>query len=171
MGNSFISDEASFRELVKQYETVCRKVALALTGSLDAADDVVQSVFISIWARRENLSIQGDVKKYLIAAIYRQVQNQRRSYYRSEKRNEDWGAASVDDKTSDNIKQDLLIDINKALDELPERTALIFRLLWVEQLSYDEVATIAGISVKGVERARERAMKHLAVALRAYRHE
>jgi RNA polymerase sigma-70 factor, ECF subfamily len=41
--------------------------------------------------------------------------------------------------------------VRAAIAQLPERCRLVMQLRWQEQLGYSEIASILGISVKGVE--------------------
>ena len=62
------------------------------------------------------------------------------------------------------ISRALRIGIHK----LPERCRLVFALRWESHLSYAQIAEQLGISVKAVERQRQRGLKHLAKALRKF---
>jgi RNA polymerase sigma-70 factor (ECF subfamily) len=161
-------DEAAFSTLFLRDTPKLYAAATALTGSADVAADVVQSVMHYLWQRRETLVIRGSLLSYLRAATV----NASRNALRSAARSRQWAeraaatlATSVapssasDDANEDNIR--LLAVLERAIEALPQRTREIFLLWWGGEFTYQEIAQATGISVKGVERARARALGQL----------
>ena len=55
----------------------------------------------------------------------------------------------------------MAVEIQKALDELPEQCKRIFAMSRFEQLKYQQIADALGINVKAVEHQMGKALKHL----------
>src|SRR5256885_15190795 len=57
------------------YESLCR-YALTVLRDADEAEDVVQSMFMKLWERREALNITSALRSYLFKSVYNQCLNQ-----------------------------------------------------------------------------------------------
>jgi RNA polymerase sigma-70 factor (ECF subfamily) len=121
---------------------------------------------LRLWQRREELRIRGDVAAYLRSAIYNEAKNflvhDSRVHRRGE-RAAQYGAHPEPPATPAQRAEagELSETIERAIDALPERTREIFRLWLYADLSYAEIAAMLGISVKGVEQGRSRALAAL----------
>lgn len=62
-------DKASFDELFNRYFEQCFTYAVSLLKDPDAAEDVVQNVFLKLWTGRERLDSSKPVKSYLLTAV------------------------------------------------------------------------------------------------------
>ncbi|WP_394803734.1 sigma-70 family RNA polymerase sigma factor [Niabella hibiscisoli] len=63
------------------------------------------------------------------------------------------------------INKETLSEINAAINELPDRCRLIFKLIKEDGLKYAEVAQLLEISIKTVENQMSIAVKKLAVVI------
>lgn len=86
----------------------------------DAAKDIVQSIFIAIWQRRETLEISSELSHYLNSAVKFQVF----SYFRSARAKE-----KVIDQSISRLEQHSSIDDLKGYFELEKLIALEIELL------------------------------------------
>jgi len=161
-------DESAFSTLFRIHTPTMYRVATFLLGSSDAASDVVQGVMQRVWRQRETLAIRGSIGGYLRAATL----NAARNALRSESRSRMWVQRAATTLVSETRHPDedsdddaLANAIARAITALPDRTREIFLLWWGGELSYAEIAETMGITVKGVERARARALDHLRAAL------
>jgi len=141
-------------------------VAVAVLRSPERARDVVQDVMLRVWRRRHTFVPLGPIRTYLASAAY----NAARDAIKSELRLRTREAIAVTESYGDapytviGDSDDVAARINAAVVALPGKTGIVFRLWW-SGLSYAETAQTAGISIKGVERARARALQQLAVML------
>ena len=74
-------DEAAYDLLYDLYWKKLYLQALSRTKSEEAAKDIIQTVFINIWERREALVIHTTIEQFLMGAVKLQVLN----YFRTEK--------------------------------------------------------------------------------------
>jgi RNA polymerase sigma-70 factor (ECF subfamily) len=154
--------EAIFRA---HYAPVCN-FALGYVHAREEAEEIGQSVFLSLWSRREDLEIRGRLRAYLLIAARNQALN-RSARARLEQRWYD-RAGSEDEPTSSEPLPDRAIEsaqisqrVRAAIDALPPGCRRVLQLRWDEQLSHYEIAEILGISTKGVEGQLARAKRIL----------
>jgi RNA polymerase sigma-70 factor (ECF subfamily) len=122
------------------------------------AEELVQDLFADLWARRQSWYVHGSVRAYLFAAVRNRALNlrQRQSIERDWEHDE--AIADVRElhrppEAADEIleRADLRARLDAALESLPERCRLVMHLRWREQMRHAEIASVMGISVKGVE--------------------
>lgn len=166
-------DHDALTELIDLHSYTMLRLAAAITGSRDTAQDIVQDVFIALWTRAETLNIQGDVRSYLWAA----TRNHARMVLRHElvvKRHQDDSVVSAltSESKSTNLavgtldSEDILKQVNTALNDLPQRCREIFLLSWRDDLTYTEIAEALGIGVATVRNQVARAMRHIIATIR-----
>lgn len=147
------------------------RYAATIVKTMDEAEDVVQQLFVSIWAKKESFGINTSLKNYLYKAVYHSCLNKikqvnvRQDYavYYSQVANDHAAGA-----TQELERKEVYTVVEKAIDELPEQCRLIFRMSRFEQLKYQEIADKLGLSVKTVENQMGKALKHMRVRLKDY---
>ena len=141
----------------------------------EAAEEIVQDVFVKLWEFRSNLFIKSTLRGYL----YRCIHNRCLNYIRE-------NARSKEIFLSDNLHSEFIIlkedtppDIIEALfsedaekylsiaiNNLPEQCREIFCLCRFEYLSYPEIAVRLNISLSTVKTQMQRAMGKLSEVLK-----
>lgn len=145
-------DEAAFKELHDLYWNDVFSLALAFTKSPQAAEDLVQELFIKLWMKRDAL---GHVDNF--RAFFRiMVRNHLISALRKTKKQEKDLQAFI--KVANPVEPHLITpEVNEAtrlisaiIANLPHRQQQIFRLSREEGLSHDEIASTLNVSKKTV---------------------
>ena len=158
------SDRQAFAEIYERYWEPLHRVATRKLGSSEAAEEVVQELFVTIWQRRETLRID-QLDRYLFSAlkfgiidlIRTQAVHKRFVHF------VETTATDVDQRTEDTLAmQDLTRSIERVLTHLPEKTQQVFRLSRFDCLNIPEIAARLGTSEKTVQ-------YHLSNALRTLR--
>lgn len=141
----------------------------ARTGSLEAAEDLAQDLYLKLSTREDPLETWAPV-----ALLYRIATNlmldRARAAQRSANRDAGWrmvartdlGGAEIDDAPAADeviVSRQRLSQLIDAVAELPPQMGRAFRLHKLEGLSQIQTAQVMGVSVKAVE-------KHVSVALR-----
>ena len=161
---------AQFDEMVTaSYARLCQ-FCYRITGSRAAAEDIVQDVFAAIWRRHEDFDY-ADPLPYL----FRAVRNRAISHRRQATRQGGWLAGLAREWSErqppapdPSEVSDLAQAIDEALAALPERRRTIFAMHRDQDLTYGEIASALGISIKTVETQMGRALKSLRERLRPF---
>ncbi len=163
-------DKKALRELFDQYYPYLVSVVLAHHKDLDMAKDVSQEVFIQIWQKREELTIQSALKPYLRRAAINRMLNRLKSKKFQVLRGEDMPESSDPHDTP--LKhlegQELANHLQGVIEQLPEKCRLVFQLCRMEGLSHKEIAERLDISPKTIENQMTKALKILRTAVSQY---
>lgn len=161
-------DQQAFEQLFHQYYNVLCSFATRLLMDKSLAEEAVADVFVRIWERRKEISVNGSPKAFLYTCVknqsidvIRKRNNQRFAFdaFDLELKNEDY--------TPEQVMQfnELTTKIKKGIDDLPEQCRKIFLLSREEQYTYKEIADRLSISLKTVKTQMYRAVKKLRVSL------
>jgi len=130
----------------------------------DDAKEIVQNVFVKIWENRANIDEFQSFKSYLFSIAYNSIITEFRKKHREQKLLENIKLTTPG--YHHDLEEQLLYDstkqeIEKAIEALPQRRKLIFKLSRYEGRSYQEIATELEISVNTVENQISEALKYL----------
>lgn len=170
-------DIAAFEELYRAHAPALLAFAHARLHSREAAEDLVQELFLAIWRNREEWELKSSLKSYLFGALRNRIVSYRRARQAREGRlrQVEEGTGGLDTLPSPNradhrvLESELAEAIERAIDSLSPRNRETFLLVRQQNLSYAETAEILGISVKGVEMNMVRALAALRKALAHWR--
>jgi len=128
------------------------------------AKEIVQNVFVKIWETRANIDEFQSFKSYLFSIAYNSVITEFRKKHREQKLLENMKLTTPG--YHHDLEEQLLFDstkleIEKAIEALPQRRKLIFKLSRFDGRSYQEIASELGISVNTVENQISEALKYL----------
>jgi len=134
----------------------------------EAAKEIVQEAFISLWEKRESIDPDGSVKSYLSTS----VRNRCLNYLRDNKRFDGtllrleglYPDPPSEDSSAMELKE-LGRQIREAISELPEKCRQVFELNRFEQMKYQQIADHLQISIKTVETQMSKALAHLRTRL------
>jgi RNA polymerase sigma-70 factor (ECF subfamily) len=164
-------DETAFRELYEDYQGRIFLFAYRFTKSKEAAEEIVQEVFVKLWEKREQIRIEKNFAGYLFrvtrnliidglkrAALDKKVQ-QRIYSHMQVLRNP--VADELLSKEMERLHQ-------QAINALSEQRRAVYLLSREEELSYAEIAEKLGISkntvrnhiVSALESIREHLSNH-----------
>ena len=172
-----VGDVRALEELFRQqYEPLCRFAERYLRDRA-ASEDLVQDLFAALWARRTRLDLRGSLRAYLFASVRNRALNVRKHLLVEHDWERDEAAPEVRVLHPTPRRPDELLDereraarVRAAVAQLPERCRLVMQLRWQEQLGYSEIASILGISVKGVEIQLARGLRALRARVRRDAH-
>lgn len=156
-----IGNELAFTTVYDRYWKHLLSIAYNHLKDSAKAEEVVQEVFLDLWARREKLAIEN-LRAYLAGAIRFSVF---KSIYREKRRREllnSQGQLSETVFNENRIDLRILQDIIEGLvDELPKQCKLVFKKSRYENKANKEIAKELNISEKSVEANITRALKTL----------
>ncbi len=159
-------DEDAFVIVYKQYKFQIRNLVLKFVKSPDLAEDITQEVFIKVWENKERLSEIVSIKAYIFTMarnhtinVLKRAAGQEIAKSEIIKHYQRQSTASTDDQM---LSQEYKLQLNKILEALPVQTRNIFVLCKEQDKSYEEVASLLGISRNAVK-------KHIVRSLKAFR--
>jgi RNA polymerase sigma-70 factor, ECF subfamily len=166
-------DDQALATLFRRYVQSLDRVALGVLGSRDQAHDAVQTVFVRLWNRRTDIAVPASVSAYLHRAVYNAARDAVRDASREARRrvfSVGPSATGHQEPAADEplLQDELIGAVRTAIATLPGRSGEIFRLWWSGTMTYAQIAELMGMSVKGVEQARGRAVVQLRKALRGF---
>lgn len=151
---SLYDDEYAFKELFLFYQPRLLSFSFAFTHNRRTSEEVVSDVFLNIWKRRKSLLRISNLPLYL----YVSTKNLSLNSLAKEKRS----VFSLDDVKAELpalvlnpeqmlITAEMVRRINAAIESLPPKCRLIFKLVKEDGLRYKDVAELLHLSVKTVE--------------------
>jgi RNA polymerase sigma-70 factor (family 1) len=154
-----LGDERAVESLFEAYYPALCDFVQSYLHSPEAAEDVVQTVFLRIWEHRATWDPATGVRAYLFAACRNRalgaLKHDRvvaRTAARVTSELVVW-AGGLGTLAADEAVQagELARTLHAAVNTLPERRRTVVILRWQHQMSYAEIAAVLGISVKTVE--------------------
>jgi len=160
-------DHGAYKQLFELYYHRLFRFAYSITRSKESAEEIVSDVFIKIWIKRKSLAEVTNRHLYL----YICTKNQSINYLAKIRKNESF---SLDecvvefqsiyfDPEQLLITAEMLKRIHSAINQLPPKCQLVFKLIKEDGLRYKEVAELLGLSIKTIE-------NQMAIALRKLEH-
>lgn len=153
-------DSAAFVELFTLFHSPLRRCAFRIVRSRDVAAELVQDVFLRVWARRETLNVRGDLGAYLLAA----TRNRALDWRDRETRHRRWmeRAAFDADVANSNAEVASVLELEQqrealigmiadVLNSLPPKRREICKMRWLEGVGPQAIAKRLGLSIKTVE--------------------
>lgn len=158
-----------FEKLFRAHYAALVTFGAGMVGSADAAEDLVQEVFIAIWRRRVEMPPDTVARAYLYKAVRHRALNslrhERITRESADPAEHSFVVASAED---DLMHDEAESAVRAAISRLPERARLMFTLSRDEGLTYAEIAGVTGVSVKTVETQMGRALRALRESLAGF---
>jgi RNA polymerase sigma-70 factor (ECF subfamily) len=163
-------DHTAFALLYDFFSKRLEAFSFSLVRSKDIAADVVEDVFIKLWATRSKIEAIENIAVYLYVAVKNQSLNRLSEKARrliTEPFNEitPQVEALYADPYNLLATSEMLTKMNKAIDTLPPRCKMIFKLVREDGLRYKEVSKILNISVNTIDAQMAIAVKRICQSL------
>lgn len=148
-------DTKAYEQLFRLYYERLRQFAFSFTRSKESAEEVVSDVFMKLWVKRKSLLKIHNKHLY----FYICTKNLSLNRIAKEKKNNSFSLdeCEVEVKSIYHDPEQLLITaemvkrIQDAINQLPPKCKLIFKMIKDDGFKYKEVAELLGISLKTVE--------------------
>ncbi len=163
-------NEMMLGELYKVFHNKLRHFSRTLTRSEQIAEEVVDDIFVKLWTRRDKIKEIENLTVYLYIAVKNQSLNAL-SRKAKELVSEPFDSIEIELKHSGRNADELMITkemfhrMQKAVDDLPPRCKMIFKLVREDGLKYKEVAQILNIAVNTIDVQMAIAVKRICAAL------
>ncbi|HLD52328.1 MAG TPA: RNA polymerase sigma-70 factor [Sediminibacterium sp.] len=166
---AYNNDQSAFRSLFIQLHGKLKQFSFSIVRSEEEAEDIVSELFVLIVQRKEQLCQLESPLYY----FYTTVRNMSLNLLKKQKRR---AGLSMDQwQVQLNsiyfrpdllmITEEMVLKIKMAVNSLPNRCRLIFKLIKEDGLKYKEVAELLDISIKTVEAQMAIAMRRMAQSM------
>jgi RNA polymerase sigma-70 factor, ECF subfamily len=169
--------ESAFRMLVEEHQAAVFRTCLGILHNRNDADDICQEVFIEVYRSIDNFRAGSKLSTWL----YRIAVNKSLNHLRAGKRKRFYQTLGlipiselpVEEPSYDLMDQntkeaDLKINLDKAIESLPDKQRAAFVLHKIEDLSYKEISEIMKVSLSSIESLLFRAKRNLQKQLLQY---
>ncbi|OIR14169.1 ECF RNA polymerase sigma-E factor [mine drainage metagenome] len=164
-------NEHAFRQLYNSVSKQLIEFAYSMVKERDAAFDIVDDVFVRLWKNRLNVCTIINLKVYL----YKAVKNTSLNYISKKAReniNEPFDHIDIQINNGINPENKMIMSeiyekIDAAVNSLPPRCKIIFKLVREDGLKYKEVAEVLNISENTVDAQMVIAVHRISEAVRS----
>jgi RNA polymerase sigma-70 factor (ECF subfamily) len=164
-----LNDEQAFEELYRHYFIRLFRFCYTIVHEKGAAEEIANDVFLSLWKRRDTLTAVENLEVYLyVSAKNHSLNHLRRHRPQVTLDIDDLHDVALQfqpDPESLLIRAETMKKVIAAIDQLPPKCKLIFRLIREDGLKYKDVARLLDLSVKTVEAQLAIALRKIAQAL------
>jgi RNA polymerase sigma-70 factor (family 1) len=164
-------NENAFKEIYISFYKRLYQFALAIVKTKESAEEITEDVFIKVWQQKENLASIKNLRVYL----YTSTKNTSLNYLSKKARDSithPFDSINIGLSESILTPEQIMITaemynkIQQAVEALPPRCKMIFKLVREDGLQYKEISSILNISVNTIDVQMAIAVKKIATALK-----
>lgn len=172
---SYEDDERAFKQFFELFAGRLYQFSFSFIKNKSVAEEAVSDVFFKVWLNRTELVNIQNVKAYLFKATYNTSLNyldeiKRKRAISLEEVEVDLGIDNICPET-ELINKELKELIERAIEDLPPRCKLIYKMAKVEQMKYKEIGELLEISVKTINHQLSIALKKIGAVIKSYLNE
>ena len=138
--------EKHFLEMIQQHEQTIYTICYMFSQDKDEVDDLYQDILLQLWQGYDTFEGRSDIRTWIYWVSLNYCINFQRKQKREREQKELLPRWNPDESLERKLQVKQLYQRINALG-LVDRSVV---LLWLEGLSYEEIAAILGISVKNV---------------------
>ena len=140
------------------------RMAFSMVEDADDAKDAVNQVFTQMWKGKPDVS-EESVRGYLLAATRNQCLHILRQRQLQQQMEEELRQTA--EKSSNEEREELLCELQQVInDNLTEQDRRVLQLHYEEEMTYQETATVLGISSSAVNKHITRSLAKIRETLR-----
>ncbi|WP_319591956.1 RNA polymerase sigma-70 factor [uncultured Draconibacterium sp.] len=154
----------SFKSLFQLYSKPLFKFSVSYLKSKEAAEDVVQEVFTTVWNKRKELKINTSFKSYLFTIALNSIRKQFNKLSGLNEAKHEILLDFSENKSGFDDEDDyqiLLEKLDKLIGSMPEKRRQVFIRKKLEEKSLKDIAQELNITTKTVEYHITESMKFL----------
>lgn len=162
--------DLNYKFLFRKYYANLLFYATRIVGE-EEAEDVVQDVFVELWNRKDAVTVGDQIQAFLYRAVYTRALNVLK--HRDVKNSYEAVVLDIHKKrieyyqpdSNDVVKRiedrELRRELSEAINELPEKCKMVFKLSYLHDMKNKDIAETMGISLRTVETHMYKALKFL----------
>ena len=152
---AFTNDQAAYKELFLLLHGRLKQFAYSILKSQEEAEELVSDLFVKVWEKRDQLTTIDSPLLYFYATAKNLALNRLNKQKRQQNiRPEEWLVqlnSIYFDPEQLMMTEEMMRQIRQAVNNLPPRCRLIFKLVKEDGLKYKEVEELLQLSVKTIE--------------------
>ncbi len=169
--------DPSFEELFTEYQPLVYGIGLKFTGNPEDAEDITQEVFTKVWKKLASFNYNSSFKTWIYRiALNTCIDYSRKPWMRYAKR-----SPGLDDNFDESeesrlttfeesaerklISSEKAAQVRKAISKLRPHLKSVLVLKDLDELSYEEISSVLGLSMGTISSRLNRARKALQAAL------
>ena len=162
--------DLTYKTLFRRYYANLLFYATRIVGE-DEAEDVVQDVFVELWRRKATMKVGEQIQAFLYRAVYTRALNVLKhqdivnSYeavaLEIHKKRIEFYQPDSNEVVKRIEDGELRRKLSEAINELPDKCRMVFRLSYLHDMKNKEIAETMGISLRTVEAHMYKALKLL----------
>ncbi len=148
-----LGNRDALRRIYEKYKNDLLKLAVALVNDVNAAEDVVQDVFVSFAQSGAKIQSRGNLKKYLATCVANRIRNRKRDLQRHETSCIDDSDCAICDRRSPEqwaILSEELELLSDAMAQIPYEQREVILLRHFSDLKFNAIASVQNVSVNTV---------------------
>lgn len=157
-------DYSAFHLLYMHFYKILTYYSLQIVESKEAAEDIVQKLFMNIWGN----NVQFKTEESFFAYLYNSIRNSSINYLRHknveqayiDKMMEIYEPYKNDEEDDDIFEPEVYRRLFEVIDKLPRRCREIF-MMYIDGKKNEEIAQILNLSIETVKTQKKRAMSVL----------
>jgi RNA polymerase sigma-70 factor (family 1) len=162
-----IGSKEAFRILFDTFGPKIHHFAFSYLKNKDDADELLQEVFLKLWELRTKLDDTKNIKSFLFKICINLIYDfiRRKNIEKAFIQYSGTQQSYSDDTWSEIVYNDMLYNLNRLIDGMPEQRQLIFRLSKEQGLTNEEIALKLNLSRRTIENQLYRAVLFLKTKL------
>lgn len=168
-------DERAFDQLVEGYSARIFALLTRFLGPVEGREDLVQEVFLRVVRARDDYRPEARFTTWLYRIVFNLCANERerrRPTGSLDQERDELGETRSDERlappTEALERGDVVAAVRAAIARLPERQRMALVLAKYEELPYDEIGRVLGVSEKAIKSMVHRARETLRVELAVF---
>lgn len=159
-----------FEEIFNSWYEPLTRYCFQRIGNQEDAEEVVQDIFVKLWLKREELSINISLNSYLYRMALNKIINyQKHLKVRLSHREHILAGNTLPTEDYSMIHwKEIQSLVAMAVGDMPKKRRMVYELSRRDGLTYNEIAAYMNISPKTVEAQLSAALKHLRKYLKDY---
>ncbi len=152
----------AFEELVRTYQRMLYFHIRRMVIDHEDADDVLQNTLLKAWKNIDRFRAESALKTWL----YRIATNESLTFLNQKKRRAYQDVDDLEDDLRQSLSSGTYVDgdtiqhkLQQAILTLPERQRLVFNLRYYDELRYEEMADVLGVTVGALKASYHHAVK------------
>jgi len=163
-------DEVAYKKIFFNFFLPLKSFSFSIIKSKETAEEIVSDIFLDIWIKRKQLPAIEDLKMYLYTSVrnnsLRKLEQNKKNIFFSLDAVEVEFASLDENAETTLLTNELSRKIQMAIDQLPQRCKIIFKLAKEDKLKYKEIAILLNLSVKTIDNQIAIALKKIATQLK-----